>query len=64
MKDESHNVPFQVQNLIDSMMNKTERQHVRDNYRVRLESIRDTIDASLRKYKTEDTMFNVKKKRA
>jgi hypothetical protein len=64
MKDESHNIPFQVQSLIDSMMNKTERQHVRDNYRVRLESIRDTIDASLRKYKTEDTMFNVKKKRA
>jgi hypothetical protein len=64
MKDESHNIPFQVQNLIDSMMNKTERQHVRDNYRVRLESIRDTIDASLKKYKTEDTMFNVKKKRA
>ena len=64
MKDESHNIPFQVQSLIDSMMNKTERQHVRDNYRVRLESIRDTIDASLKKYKTEDTMFNVKKKRA
>jgi hypothetical protein len=64
MKDESHNIPFQVQSLIDSMMNKTERSHIRDNYRVRLESIRDTIDASLKKYKTEDTMFNVKKKRA
>lgn len=64
MKDESHNIPFQVQNLIDSMMNKSERQHIRDNYRMRLESIRDSIDTSLRKYKNEDAMFPVKKKRA
>lgn len=64
MKDESHNIPFQVQSLIDSMMNKQERSHIRDNYRVRLESIRDAIDASLRKYKNEDAMFSVKKKRA
>jgi hypothetical protein len=64
MKDESHNIPFQVQSLIDSMMNKTERSHIRDNYRVRLESIRDAIDTSLRKYKNDDAMFNVKKKRA
>jgi hypothetical protein len=64
MKDESHNIPFQVQSLIDSMMNKTERSHIRDNYRVRLESIRDAIDNSLRKYKNDDAMFNVKKKRA
>lgn len=64
MNDESHNIPFQVQNLIDSMMNKNERQHIRDNYRMRLESIRDSIDASLRKYKNEDVIFNVKKKKA
>jgi hypothetical protein len=64
MKDESYNVPFQVQNLIDSMMNKNERSHIRDNYRVRLESIRDAIDNSLKKYKNEDSMFNVRKKRA
>lgn len=64
MKDESHNIPFQVQSLIDSMMNKTERSHIRDNYRVRLESIRDAIDNSLRKYKNDDAMFNVRKKRA
>lgn len=62
MKDESHNVPFQVQNLIDSMMNKTERSHIRDNYRARLESIRDAIDVSLRKYKNEDALtLNTKK---
>lgn len=65
MKDESHNVPFQVQNLIDSMMNKTERSHIRENYRMRLESIRDAIDANLRKYKNDDMMQSqMKRKRA
>lgn len=64
MKDESHNIPFQVQNLIDSMMNKQEKSHIRDNYCMRLESIRDSIDMSLKKYKNEDMMFNMKKKRA
>lgn len=65
MKDESHNIPFQVQNLIDSMMNKEERSHVRDNYRFRLESIRDAIDNSLKKYKNEEYMsMTGKRKRA
>jgi hypothetical protein len=64
MKDESHNIPFQVQSLIENMMNKQEKQHVRDNYRMRLESIRDSIDASLRKYKNDDMMNQVKRKRA
>lgn len=65
MKDESHNIPFQVQNLIDNMLSKTERDHIRDNYRVRLESIRDAIDLSLRKYKNDDMMqSHIKRKRA
>jgi uncharacterized protein (DUF433 family) len=65
MKDESHNIPFQVQNLIDNMLSKTERDHIRDNYRVRLESIRDAIDLSLRKYKNDDMMHShIKRNRA
>jgi hypothetical protein len=56
MNDESHNIPFQVQNLIDQMMNKQEKPHIRDNYRMRLESIRDSIDTSLRKYKNDDAL--------
>lgn len=66
MKDESHNIPFQVQNLIDNMLSRTERDHVRDNYRVRLESIRDAIDSSLRKYKNDDMIqsHSTKRKRA
>jgi hypothetical protein len=65
MKDESHNIPFQVQSLIENMMNKQERSHIRQNYCMRLESIRDAIDFSLRKYKNDDMMQNqVKRKRA
>jgi hypothetical protein len=56
MNDESHNIPFQVQSLIDNMMDKKEKSHIRDNYRMRLESIRDSIDASLRKYKNDDAL--------
>jgi hypothetical protein len=56
MNDESHNIPFQVQNLIDQMMNKQEKSHIRDNYRMRLESIRDSIDTSLRKYKNDEAL--------
>lgn len=64
MNDESHNIPFQVQSLIDNMMDKKEKSHIRDNYRMRLESIRDSIDASIRKYKNDDMMQQVKRKRA
>jgi hypothetical protein len=66
MKDELHNLPFQVEHLIQNMMNKQERPHVRENYRARLKSIRDTIDAQMRKYDNEITMSNVsvRKKRA
>lgn len=46
-------------------MNKSEREHVRENYRMRLESIRDAIDASLKKYRNDSFMnVPVRKKRA
>ena len=65
MRDESHNIPFQVETLIQNMLDKNERQHVRENYRARLESIRDAIDSSLRKYKNDDMMqAQTKRKRA
>lgn len=66
MKDDLHNIPFQVEHLIQNMMNKQERSHVRENYRARLKAIRDGIDAAIRKYDNEVMMNNsgVKKKRA
>jgi hypothetical protein len=64
MKDESHNIPFQVESLIVNLLNKTERQHVRENYCMRLESIRDAIDSSIKTYKNENLMYQTKRKRA
>jgi hypothetical protein len=50
---ENQDVPFQVQYIINSMMDKKERTHIRDNYRMRLLSIRDKIDDALRSYDSE-----------
>jgi hypothetical protein len=42
-----------VEAVIDSMMNKKDPAHIRYNYRMRLEGIRDAIDKSLKKYDEE-----------
>jgi hypothetical protein len=46
-------LPFQVESVIESMMNKKDPAHIRYNYRMRLEGIRDAIDKSLKKYDEE-----------
>lgn len=46
-------VPFQVINLIEQMLNKHDNVHVRANYRQRLDSIRKAIDAGIKKYDHE-----------
>ena len=46
-------LPFQVETVIESMMNKKDPAHIRYNYRMRLEGIRDAIDKSLKKYDEE-----------
>jgi len=53
-KDEvTVNLPFQVESVIESMMNKKDPAHIRYNYRMRLEGMRDAIDKSLKKYDEE-----------
>ena len=47
------NLPFQVESVIESMMNKKDPAHIRYNYRMRLEGMRDAIDKSLKKYDEE-----------
>ena len=58
MKPEETNIhlPFQVESVIESMMNKKDPVHIRYNYRMRLEGIRDAIDKSLKKYDEEMLM--------
>lgn len=62
-------VPFQVQNLIDQMLNKKEDIYIRGNFRSRLDQIRTALNESIKKYDAEyDNKFifnnsNHKKKR-
>lgn len=59
-------VPFQIEHLINSLLNKNENVYIRQNYRTRLETIKETIDKSLKKYDNELYIANTqgKKKRA
>lgn len=48
-----YEVPFQVQTLIESLKNKQERVHIRGNYRMRLEGIKNAIDKAIIDYDAE-----------
>lgn len=54
MKEENQfEVPFQVQTLIVSLKDKKERVHVRSNYRMRLDAIKNAIDKAISDYDIE-----------
>lgn len=59
------NVPFQIQNLIDSLLNKKDNVYIRGNYRARLDEINREISKAIRKYDDELYLSDSKgKKRA
>jgi metal-responsive CopG/Arc/MetJ family transcriptional regulator len=60
----NNEVPFQIEHLISSLLNQKENVHIRQNYRNRLETIKDAIDKSLKKYDNELYTSNTRKKRA
>ena len=54
MKEENQfEVPFQVQQLLSALKDKKERVHIRGNYRMRLDAIKNIIDKAIRDYDTE-----------
>lgn len=55
------NIPYQVQQLIDSMLNKKENVHLRGNYRYRLNEIKLAIEKSIRNYDTEVMTADISK---
>lgn len=64
---ETSSVPFQLQQVIDGMLNKKDNVYLRSNYRMRLESIRGEIEKAIRKYDNELQFTDAtkgKKKRA
>jgi len=60
----NNEVPFQIEHLINSLLNKNENIHIRGNYRMRLEAIKEAIDKSIKKYDNELYISNPTKKRA
>ena len=65
-KKMSNEVPFQIEHLINSLLNKKESVHLRQNYRQRLVSIQEALDKAVKKYDNELYAANTqgKKKRA
>lgn len=64
-KKMNNEVPFQVEHIISSMLNKRENVHIRGNYRQRLVNIREAIDKAVKMYDNELYISNSgKKKRA
>lgn len=59
-------IPFQVEHIINSLLDKKENVHLRQNYRQRLVSIQEALDKAIRMYDNELLMTNTqgKKKRA
>jgi hypothetical protein len=60
-KPSNPNVPFQVQNLLDSLLNKKDNVYVRQNFRMRLDAIRREIDTAIRQFDNEIAMKGKKK---
>ena len=60
----NNEVPFQVEHIINSLLNQKENVHLRQNYRQRLISIKEAIDKSIKKYDNELYISNTRKKRA
>jgi hypothetical protein len=57
-------IPFQIENIINNLVNQKESVHLRQNYRQRLVTIQEAIDKALKKYDNELYMSNTRKKRA
>ena len=57
-------IPFQVEHIINSLLNQKESVHLRGNYRQRLVSIQEALDKAIKKYDNELYMTNTRKKKA
>lgn len=61
MRDVSHQIPYQIQQLLDGLLNKKDNVHVRSNYRMRLDTIRSEIDTAIRSYDNEVALKDKRK---
>ena len=61
--DTSAELPFQIQNLIDQMLNKSDNLYIRGNFRSRLGQIAKAVDQAIKKYDNELMVTNISKNR-
>lgn len=54
MKKEPANLPAQVESLISNLLNKENSLHVRNNYRLSLDTIRYEIEKAIAKFDKEN----------
>ena len=59
-----NDIPFQIEHLINNLLNKGENVHLRRNYRERLVTIKEAIDKAVKVYDNEAYITKVGKKRA
>lgn len=60
---ENLNLPLQVENLIKNLLDKSQSQHIRNNYRQTLDGISVAIQKAIRQYDNSyDAQFNLKRK--
>ncbi len=52
-QNEQYDIPFQVQTLISTLLDKKERVHIRGNYRQRLDAIKKACDKAISEYDME-----------
>jgi hypothetical protein len=48
-----NNVPYQVQQIIEGLLNTRDNVYVRGNYRMRLDEIKLAIEQAIKKYDNE-----------
>ena len=61
--DTSAELPFQVQNLIDKMLKKSDNLYIQGNFRSRLGQIAKAVDQANKKYDNELMVTNISKNR-
>lgn len=61
--DTSAELPFQIQNLIDQMLKKSDNLYIRGNFRSRLGQIAKAVDQAIKKYDNELMVTNISKNR-
>lgn len=59
-------IPFQIEHLINSLLNTKENVYIRQNYKLRMVAIQEALDKAIKKYDNELYIANTqgKKKRA